>query len=758
MARQTQQRTTRRVAVEDTRGGSRAFNDVHARIHGTRAYSDAEYTAQALQEALGIALPVVSEIAAQRDAQLEFEGANDARAGRVDPEKMRKAAYARGANLVQVEADAVRDADEITQLAEPFITDGDVDGLRAMLEREYERRWAGRSREEITAIAPRWMKLRADLETRLRDTAVETTRANDEANFSTLVGDAIKRYNQTGEPFDYAGFDARARELFGTQANDVIARVYSAQMEAHNAPWLYDLMPDTWEDGVATIKTHPKFADGFKGAADKAASALEAGLAAERELMKAEALRHVDHRIQSGNWLSDRELREGTELGFWSAEKESELRRRQFSEQEARRRQQKLTIDLWSSFDDGTHHQYANIVSAAEKQDQFDAWMRARTAGMDDASTLRFQIEAAARNGLVYSPLQSELSNPNFADSERLKDQLDKFRAAYQISPATARRHVSNDQTVDLYLSLQTLQDIGLDPVQRLSSVNLADAEARRTRWETGLRNEVLDKLGSLELDRPGALFFNRPDLKNIANQSFLRAEAERIADQLGRSGLFDSADAVLKTLEKVLQTRYVVLGDRVVPRQADMPDDMEEAVEWFHERRLGELLRDTGVSAKQVELRADGRTATDRKTFGLYYKGTLATVVPQRFTLDGIYDEYRNFVLAEQTRPQREHWDWFMRQVVETGKLADPSKHVERYAEDRKALSVETRASLDRIFHEPAKARLQEETETLRHLQQMHTRMEGVTNTPFFIQSRIREQQAVVDRWRAFVIATQPD
>jgi hypothetical protein len=196
----------------------------------------------------------------------------------------------------------------------------------------------------------------------------------------------------------------------------------------------------------------------------------------------------------------------------------------------------------------------------------------------------------------------------------------------------------------------------------------------------------------------------------------------------LGNSGLFEGPEALLKTTAELLDKRYVVFGNVLLPRTADMPANAEQAYSHFQAVTLPKLLKGTGVEPDDVCLEPDGRTVGDRRTLALLHRGTAIPVFDgvdgtKRFTFDALSDSYAEWQNNELTRPERERWATYTHGVK--AKIGEKAPTVEDYFKDRQKLTAAERARLDKGFSKAAR-----EVQS-KHAREAVTLMQGVALQP---------------------------
>lgn len=714
--------------------------------------------ANELQRLLGDGAKLATHFAGEKAQEMFNRGEADARMGKVDAEtRSRWEAYNNAATQVEAEALIVKDEAEIAALVKPLVDAGDMNGVDQALQQEFAKRWGGVNGSEMEHIVTPWM---GALHSKLAAQTIESARVIDEqnnlSNLQTFATGEAKRAAEADGVFDYAGFHARSVDLFGRAPSaSVEAKILENVIREGVNPHVYLSMPDRHEDGTPTIKNHPIYGVQLRAAYEQANASLLEADAAEMTRKQAAFFDDFNAHNRNARIYDEENLVEALDMGWitpqqYAAMKDENLRTVQTAIEKAGDK-----LDLWDHFKNRTAFTVKGKYSDEDVGDQFDSYIEGTAPQSEDPNDfIKYVTRESMGNGLVYRPLQEKFTAVNIEDPKRFAETVDQFDLVYAISPKVARNYVKTEKDWELLQVASTLKKYGIDPVQRLTAIGTVDLEDRRQRFMEGdLRKEAQTYLRDAELGRPGR-FFDK-DLADLpANSRGVYArELGRLMDTLGSTGYFENSEALVEAASKMLEGRYMIAGDRLMPRPKSAPEDADRAMTWFATEGLAAPLAVTGFKPGDVELIADARSEYDG-TYRLVIKGGIEPVLPdQRFRLDEIVTGYRENGVLENAEPYRTSWQAVLdrKDVTTPGApaLAYSSvtmPKVDKYVAERRYLTPEQRQKLDAQYLPTAQAEMAKAADKLNYWQ---TKKVGWGNVERYQKkNETRHAQAKFDYW----------
>lgn len=724
MPRTVSRRLTRRGSAPTPQSQGSPGYSPQARLvgMGDGAARSAAQVAQSLQQLVAGVGQVGAGIFQDRNESLFNRGETDARTGTVDESKMGKWPYADAVELVQTEAALIKDRREISEGAKPFIDSGDAEGLDAFLQQEANLRWGGVTDNAAKLVNPFLSKLREELLGHAADSAAKIQDQENVANLTEVATGFWEDAAATDGNFDYAGFHARVLEIYGPKgAWAVEAPILENLIKNKRAFEIYDRMPDRNEDGTPTIKLDPNFGQALRNARDEAYRLREAGKAADMGKILATKLNEYNEADAAGRQIDWNELMDGAHLGLWDYSFVASRFEQNRRAMQARLDKAADVLDLSEAFRSRTHHALSGKHSQEDMDDEFDRYLESYGPPSDDPNFAAWVVQESEATGYAYRPWVSEFTNVNFEDPQRLDGVVQKFDAIYAKNPNVARKYVKNDQDFQNLVIASTLKKYGIDPAQRLAALGTVDLSKRRQEFMDGnVRKQAQASISKAELTRPGGIF--DPDIAKMpaSTQAFYGNELGKLIDALGTTGVFENADALVEAANKMMQSRFVIAGEKMIPRTKDMPADADAAMTWFVKEGVNADLTETGLTAADVELVADTRTGYDG-TYRLVLKGGIEPVLPdRRYRVNEIAEVYRGSVDTKERQPFQRKWDAVIsnkavqsptqavRAEFGRGTPARPdAPSVTQYVAERKYLRPDQIAALDARLLPQAEAEL---------------------------------------------------
>lgn len=640
------------------------------------------------------------------------QGEIDARTGNTDPiyrEKVK--AYNDAATQVEAEAMIVQDEVEIEAAAKPFIDSGDLKGLQQFVTEQLGKKWSGVNGSEMEAVVLPWMqKLQARLAGKTMDNAAKLDVENNLSNLQLVADGLATQSRETDGAFDYAGFHERSLSLFpGADTYQHEAAILSNVIERGINPHVYDSIPERNPDGSPTVKSHPIYGEQLRTAYVTANAELAKGKQAADLAAQSSFFENWKRAAKAGQWRDPTEVDDALMLGWITPEQRAAMLISVEDSIQTKVEKAADTIDLSDHFENGTAFMVKGKYADEDVNDDFDAYVEQTAGSSDDPNALVDRAAAlSARNGeLIYRPLKSQLSGINLDNPQRFGEALSKYERLYAINPQVADLYVGTEEDRKLLLTAATLKKYGRDPVQVLTEIGTKDLKERREYYMEGdLRKEAIKYLKDAELGRPGR-FFDR-DLKDLPvnSRAMYARELGKLVDTLGIVGAFTSADQLIETASKMMESRYMVAGDRLMVRPKNAPADADKAMTWFVTEGVQQQLAPTGYRAEDVELILDNRSDYDG-TYRLIHKTTLEPVLPdQRFRMDEIVNGFRaNGEVINATKYQTK-WQ----AVIDQKDITTPGApalmyssttlpSIDKYAAERRFLSTDQRRVLDAKF-----------------------------------------------------------
>jgi soluble lytic murein transglycosylase-like protein len=724
MARPVSRRLTQRdnVAAPSERVASPGYSP-EARLVGTGdgAARSAAAVANEISDLIGNFGRIGSAVGAEYAEKQARQGETDARTGTVDPTKLDRKAYANAVELVETEASLIKDRREITEGAQQFINNGDSEGLDAYLAEQFNTRWAGVKENAAKLVNPMLAKLRESL---LIDAANGAAKIEDQrkvADLSEVATGLLEDARGSDGVFRYDAFHERVVDLYGTSgAYEVEQAILDNLIRNQSAVEIMRSIPDRNPDGSPTIKLHPEYGQKLVLADQFAQAERQKQADANLGQVIFDRNRTYDLADAEGRLLDEEEVLDGAHLGLWSYEWAANRLDQNRRAVQTRLDKAADTVDLSEAFRTRTHNQLAGKHPDETMKDEFDRYIE--TYGPEDeARRAEWIITESAATGYVYRPWQDELKNVDFTDAQRLDGQVQMFQALYARNPNVARKYVSNDDDFQRLVTASTLRQFGVDPAQRLAALGNVDlTKTRQAFMEGDLRKTAMAHLNDAELKRVGGFF--DPDLARMPSttRQFYANELSKLVDALGSTGMYRSSEELVTAASKMMQARFVVAGDKLLPRTPDMPADADAAMTWFVKSGVAEELVGTEFRPEDVELVADSRTAYDG-TYRLVLKGGIETVNPgRRYRIDEIAARYRDVGDQNARAPYQQRWDAVINpQAAKRGPVARAmggadAPSVTRYVAERKYLRPDQQATLDAKLLPHAQRELAKASDTL--------------------------------------------
>lgn len=216
------------------------------------------------------------------------------------------------------------------------------------------------------------------------------------------------------------------------------------------------------------------------------------------------------------------------------------------------------------------------------------------------------------------------------------------------------------------------------------------------------------------------------------------------------------------------------------------MPSNAPQAMRYFREELLPEILQGTNLKPDQVELRPSPSSTTDRHSLQLYFVGTAIPALSgeeakRTFSLQKISEAFANHQIDKLTKPERDKWSQFdatpsavpsaisgqpIPNFQQTPDAAKPDFSIDAYMRDRPKLTPEMRSKLDPQFSQQAQQRYDLELNKLNEILHPKFSTTGIgpgsnrtTLTKIEADDQrymLNQQQPIVDQWRALATVTR--